>query len=375
MGWDVEVITFFHPSASQEYNIFDKQPVLNSIDLGDLSKKLPNHITRFLKPEEGRLPGLTDSIVNLGKRVINDKEINIIFATSSCYNSIYSAAYSLSKHFEIPWIADFRDIEEQKNDFHNRTTREKLYLLRIKLRRFFVLRSAASIISISLWHQNLLRGYNEKSFLIFNGFDQNLYNKLNVDTNKSLKFKIVYLGSLLTKEIRDPSIFLDACCSLISKGKIPVSEFSCVFIGQDSEKIYDFLEVNNEEYPWIETQKYISHDRIHKVLGEASMLLLLTSNNTKGVMTTKFFEYLAASKPIILCPNDDGSIGSIIDELQIGLVCKTIEKTENYILEQFQNWKKGQDMKIKIDLNKLKVFKREYQAEQLNKLLFKALND
>ena len=380
-GWTVNVVTLCHSSPSQQYNIFENPVPIDNIKTINIKSyegtfEITKLIKRFLKPEEGRLPGLTRKIEIQSENIIIEKKIDIIFATSSCYHSIYCAANNLSNKFDIPWIADFRDIEEQRNDFRILTNREKLYIFRVKLRRYFVLRNATNVISISKWHTSLLKKYNKNANLIFNGFDEDLYNKfIRANNIRNDQFEILYLGSLLGEETRNPEIFLSACNNLITSNKVSIEQFKFVIVGHDSEKIYEYLEklkIYNKE--WVVIKKYISHENIHEEITKSAILLLLTSERARGVMTTKFFEYLASSKPILLCPEDDGSIGDIIKELNVGHVCSSIKGTEDYIYNIYMNWQLNKNTNIQFNPVSLKIFRREYQAKQLSELLVKAIS-
>ena len=378
LGWNIEVIAFHHPSPSQEYNIFDNKPKINLIDLKNIKSKKPNKIICFFKPEESRIVGLTNEIIKMGENIIKNKNINVILATSSLYNNIFSAASFLANKYNIPWIADFRDIEEQRNNFAELSFREKLYLLRVKLRRKIVLQNAYAVISISPWHVNFLKKYNKNVFLIYNGYDKNLkkkFDKKNKLTDKKV-FTILYLGSLLNKETRDPTIFLKACNNLITKKKISPMKFECKFIGHDSDNIYNFLDKNKlSNFNWIKTQSYISHLLIPDIINNSEVLLLLTSNKTRGVMTTKFFEYLSFKKPIILCPEDDGSLSNIVNKLNLGFVCNNVSETEKYIYNLYKKWESNENINLTIKDEELTIYQREYQAKQLNEILLNAIGN
>ena len=89
----------------------------------------------FFRPEIGRTPILYYQLLAECENIIRNEKIDVIFTTSATIMANYSVGFLLSRNYNIPWIADFRDIEEQRPNLNLLTFREKLYIRRLHFRR------------------------------------------------------------------------------------------------------------------------------------------------------------------------------------------------------------------------------------------------
>ena len=117
---------------------------------------------------------------------------------------------------------------------------------------------------------------------------------------------------------------------------------------------------------------YINNSEIPNKLNESSIILVLSNNNNRGIMTTKFFEALGVEKPILCVRSDDGYLAQTIKETKSGLAATNVNEIKNFILYHYNQWKKLGYTHVEIK-NK-NQFSRQNQAIQFEEILKKTIN-
>jgi hypothetical protein len=89
---------------------------------------------------------------------------------------------------------------------------------------------------------------------------------------------------------------------------------------------------------------YLSHPEAMKAVHAAQVLLLMINNseNSKGILTGKFFEYLASGRPILLVGPEDGDAADILNETRAGKAAGFDDSSaiRHIILEYYGKYKK-----------------------------------
>jgi glycosyltransferase involved in cell wall biosynthesis len=89
----------------------------------------------------------------------------------------------------------------------------------------------------------------------------------------------------------------------------------------------------------IEFTGYVAHEKSIAYLFESTLLLLLIPDvpNNKGILTGKFFEYLATGKPVLALGPKDGDVARILQETGAGSIFSNndVEEMKSYILKIF----------------------------------------
>ena len=292
------------------------------------------------------------------------------------------AAWHFAKRMRLPFIVDLRDIIEQYtgNEFitHNLPKflgLDKLIASIFRKRslatRNKILKNAAALTTISPWHASVLKQYNAKTQLIYNGYDPEVFYP---DDIKADKFYITYTGRLLSTAMRNPDLLFHAVKRLAEEGVISPDSFQVRWF-TDSKSTQNILAAANK-YDGIEAYMkyfgYVPASEIPKVLNESNILLLLTNksdaNGPKGVMTTKFFESLAVEKPILCVRGDEGCLEEVINRTRSGLSAHNVDEVYDYIKDHYTSWRKGKPCVNNPDKEEIKKFSREAQAQQFIRL-------
>lgn len=273
-------------------------------------------------------------------------------------------AYNLKLLFpDLIWVADFRDPPV--------TGKIKFPLisgLQTKLIKK-ILSKSNIVLSVSDGVKNSLKKYVENSITFHNG----IYKLFDTGKTHFNKFTIAYTGSLYPK-YQDPSPLFAAIHSLISKNLLDINSFQLIYAGKDSSIWQKFSEENGLNYISVIMQE-VSLSESVKIQAQSHINLLLTwtEKNHTGIITGKFYEYIATKNPILAIVNGerDNEIDGLFKELNCGKVFYPgeIEKLESFILDYYIQWQKYGKINFTPNENELKKMEWDNQIKKLIDLL------
>jgi glycosyltransferase involved in cell wall biosynthesis len=300
-----------------------------------------------------------------------------------------SAAEKLARQTGLSLIVDMRDIIEQYtgNEFIMHKIPKLLGLEKLMIRYFryrnlkernIALRRAKAVTTVSTWHVSVLKQYSPNVHLIYNGYDPEFFFPLNT---KEKKFCITYTGRILSTEMRNPDLLFKAVERLVSENVIHSGEFEINwFTDKKSESI-----IGNEvsKYPVIKDfmvyHGYVPATEIPGILNSASILLILTNKTgekgPKGVMTTKFFEYLAIGKPILCVRGDESCLEEVMNKTKSGLSAHNAGEVYEFIKQHFEDWKSNKSAADLSDRKEIKKFSRKAHAAQFMVIFKQAIDN
>lgn len=291
-----------------------------------------------------------------------------------------SVAYAVAKETRLPLVIDIRDLGAQNPcipfwqlPFAAKMDRLRSALSYISNRRGVRMhKSAAALTTISPWHAEWLKRWNENSICIYNGFDPELFKS--VLPQKAERFEIIYTGTLGEPSGRDFELLIQAVQQMDKCRKIKPSKFHASFycgtITRTNNIKARIAELGIEQY--FEFFPFVPLSEVPKLYERASCLLLLSAksgpNGTHGVMTTKFYEYLAANRPILCVRSDEECLEQAIKETNAGCAARTLGETVDYLSRLYDEWQRDGVTHGSTISEKLKLFSRETQAKQFVEL-------
>jgi len=308
------------------------------------------------------------------ENLIEKNQIDMILCSSAYSVFPLNIAYNVAKKYGISWIADLRDIYEQCSG--------KLSLIRrihTKIgiqRRNSILKSASIITTVSKKHAEVLRNYGLNTCVIYNGADTSIFTPAKYHSLD--KFIILYTGKIRPFQLlsRDVSPLFSAIQKLHANSAIDNKRFRVQFYSDTkSQKIINDLKISFGVSDFIDCFDLVSSAEIPKILNDSSVLLLLLGRGNKGIMTTKFFEYLAVGRPILCIWSDEGEVEEIINNSRAGIAAKTEDDVKCFIMAKYNEWlETGYTKEHDIEANNTKEFSRKYNAKQFVELFENALN-
>ncbi|MDT8301038.1 MAG: glycosyltransferase [Sedimentisphaerales bacterium] len=294
------------------------------------------------------------------RKYLRTNRVDCVWATEPVCHTI---ADWIQKKFGIPWVADFRDILDQKGLPEHE--RGHSYLKKVEPR---IISSASAIVTVSEPLKEVLQTRHKMPVhVINNGFDPSDYD-IDVQQNREI-FNIVYTGKIIFP-LRDPSPLFEALATLISDDKVESSKINVSFYGTESEDILDRLIQN---YPALNNVVHIfprvSFRKSIQIQKQASILLHLAHGGEKGIMTGKVFEYLGARRPILCIPGDNDCVDALLKETKAGVSCRNSEETAAQVLYWYQEWLQTGTVSYHARDEQSVKYSREKQAGQLAELL------
>ena len=290
----------------------------------------------FLIPDR-QILWLVPAII-AARKIIRKEKIKVIF-TSSAPATDHLIGWFLKKLTNVKWVADFRD-EWSNNPLQKFPTPIHRWLNKFWEKR--IVRAADKITSVSeplTSYLETLWPAKDKFLTLTNGFDQEDFSRIQNSPKRKKYFHLLYSGTLYHPQITQP--FWAAIQEL------NLADLKASFIG---------------------LEKRASHRQSVEILQSADVLLLILDPiDRPAVMTGKFYEYLAARKPILALAPENTGVAKLIKKLKVGRVVPTLdkEKIKKSIKHFYQKYQKGI---LNIPQITIDQYERKYLTGQLAKI-------
>ena len=307
-------------------------------------KKLTEKISVWIRGNffipDAKMFWIKPSVKFLSK-YLTENPVDAIVSTGPPH-SLQIIALKLSQKFSLPWLADFRDpwtnIDFYKDLMLSSFADRKHHQLELK-----VLKKADSVVVISeSMKEEFLQIYKRDYDVITNGYDTedvDLKTEIKLDT----KFCIAHVGTIAKS--RNPVLLWLALSELVKEISGLSEDLEIKIIGKADFSVWEAIEKADLK-AFVTKIDYVPHAEA-TLLQQKSQVLLLSINNTsnaKGILTSKFFEYMAANRPILCIGPCDGDAQKIINETQCGLFAGYDDKEilKENILTFYKKYKNNQ---------------------------------
>jgi hypothetical protein len=181
------------------------------------------------------------------------------------------------------------------------------------------IKTATFITSVSEPLANEIGEFVQRPYrIIENGYADDLFDSIPILPKYPI-FTITHVGTLYS--IQDISIFLEGCVQFIKKNSIISDEFRIRFVGLaiDPKQVARVLNFSNELIPYIEITNRISHSEALLAERQSHLLLFVGMPDITGITSSRIYEYCASGTQILLTPNDNGVVNSIITSSKTGV--------------------------------------------------------
>lgn len=294
--------------------------------------------------------------------IVAKEEINTVISTGPPH-SVHLIGHGLKNALKVTWIADFRD-PWTTIGYHKKLRLTAASRKKHKALEKMVLTTADKIIVTSETTKNEFDGLTQKPIhVITNGYESDYLGGANLDE----RFTIAHIGSLLTG--RNPTNLWKALQDLARENEVFRADLCLEFIGVVSKDVLDSM-YRYELAPYIKLRGYVSHAEALRRQQRAQMLLLveIDSNETKGIIPGKLFEYMAARRPILALGPKDWDAGKIVSQTGSGTVFSydANESLKKSISNAYAEFKKGN---LKVDSKDINQYSRKNLTKELADLL------
>lgn len=371
IGEDIEVIKTPIWEPYTFYKKFTGKKKAEKINAGFIKEKSTNqfleNISTFIRGNffipDARKFWIRPSVKFLKEYLIENK-VDVIISTGPPH-SMHLIALQLKKQLGIKWIADFRDPWTNIDFYSDLKLTQKSDKKHKRLEKE-VVSNADCVISVgnTLSSELLELGAN-KVETITNGYDTD-----DIPAKEPLlfeKFTIVHLGSI--NKDRNHKVFWDVIKRLIDDNPELKDKVEVKFIGKVDVSIFEQINkldlISNFTH-----HEYIAHDRVIIELMKSHLLYLPINNtpNAKGILTGKFFEYLASKRPILAIGLVESDIADILNSTKAGSIFdfNDFEGLYNYMDQMLNNYKNERSKIIDVDIS---AYSRKNLTGKLSDLL------
>jgi glycosyltransferase involved in cell wall biosynthesis len=231
------------------------------------------------------------------------------------------------------------------------------------------LKNADLAVSVTpTWCAELSQIANKRVELVHNGYDE--ADIVKTDEELDTKFSLVHIGSL--NATRNPQILWQALSDIVSENSEFAKDLKIRFVGNVESLVIKNL-ADQQLSNFVDMVGYIPHSEAIRFQQTSPVLLLLINNtpNAKGILTGKFYEYMASERPILVIGPKNSDVENLVNETQCGVLVDfdDVEGMKQAVLDLFEIYKKGE---LKPKSTNYQQYSRKAQcgilAELLNKM-------
>ena len=320
------------------YKKIKKGAVPNSGFAGEGKANLFDNLFRFIRGNffipDARI-GWNKFALEKARELIHLHAIDTVI-TSSPPHSTQLIGLQLKKEFKLKWLADLRD--PWTEIYYNKLLFRTNWAKKIDYRHEQAcLQNADTLIVVS---EDIKRRFGkaresilEKTHVIPNGFDEEDFSGEQIKNDAGIKY-ISYVGNLgLQYPIEE---FLKTFSEFVKVDE----QWRIRFVGNVSDVLTTEIQKLGLE-KWVEFTPYVEHKKAVEYMINSDLLLLIIPNteNNKGILTGKLFEYIATGNPIIYIGPEDGDALEILkgNTVYIALNSKEKEAVIDFILNSSSN--------------------------------------
>lgn len=334
--------------VSQGYS--SNKPLLNR--LGKVYKTLFN----FPDGQIGWWPfavGAGDALIRGGWKP------DLIYASAKPFTSLLIAR-RLSDKYQIPWVAEFRDLWVDNHFYEFSNWRKRIE----RLVEGRVLSSACVAVTVSEpLTETLRKRISAPVATILNGFDPADYFEVRDHIFPEDKLNIVYTGMVYSGK-QDPSALFKALKRVHCADKVRVH-----FFGRYLQDIEHLVRQHGVGH-LVSISNAVPYSKAIQIQMQSDVLLLLLWNDQsqRGVYTGKLFEYFGVGHPILAIGSVAGVAGDLIHERNAGIVSNDPAEIASQIEEWVSRKLVGKEQLL-LPLSAREGLSREAQFARLDRFL------
>lgn len=341
---------------------FGWQPVLLITALPEGIHPLPDvsiiaagsRVESYLTPASGR--SILDRILACGGEIINypdsykawrkpaikaggeilRREKPDAIISSSAPVTGHIIARELKKTYDIPWLADLRDLWSQNHNYYYSPLR-RMFDRRLERR---TLSAADALVTVSpLWADRLNSLHQDRAvYTVTNGFDPAMADAAHV--RLSSKFTITYTGNIYGGK-QSPARLFTSLRNLISEGIINPGDVEVRFYG--SRLAWLEKEINKSGLSGIVRQYgLVSPQAALEKQKESQLLWLLDWDDPaeNGWYPLKVFEYLGTRRPVLATGGVTGNaVDTLLSETKGGVHAVTTDSITDSLKDYYKEYR------------------------------------
>jgi glycosyltransferase involved in cell wall biosynthesis len=327
--------------------------------------------THFLLPDE-RITWLPFA-VRLGRQVVRDEKIDVIFATSPPHSSAITGA-CLKLLTGKPLVLDFRD-DWIDTPWHRAKPKLAQWMER-RMERWAV-NIADRVVNVTDWSRSaFIARYpslpEEKFVLVPNGYDLEDYAGLEqaVSPSRGDRFVVVHAGSLSESEEwrRSPAGFFEAMQRLRATEPGLGDSLTLAFTGQLPARFRE-MAANFGLADVVQEMGHLPREDFVELLKSADLLLAINYDGAATLVPGKIYEYwMVGQAPILLlsCP---GAAEQLLLRHGLGMVAEPydVSAIERAVSEVYRG--RAANAPLRISTEGIEQYERRALTQSLAEML------
>lgn len=255
---------------------------------------------------------------------IQKNDIRYVISTGPPH-SMHLIALGLKRNNpQLKWIADFRD-PWTNIDFYEKLMLSNRADKKHHAQELSVLQQADLVLSVGQsMNDEFVEMYRKagglqagKFKVITNGFDADDVTERSISREQT--FSLAHIGTLVKD--RNPQVLWRVLQKLVAENQAFSARLQIKLVGKVDIHVKEQMEAFGLT-PFLSRIDYLPHDEVILEQQRSSVLLLLVNRtkNAKGILTGKFFEYLASPAPVLAIGPVDGDLARIMKQTGGGLI-------------------------------------------------------
>ncbi len=300
------------------------------------AQKIGRAALQTVRRPDSKRPWMKEAI-ELGETIFRNNRIDVIFASAPPFTG-FMVARELSKRYDVPYVADYRDVWID-NPFHFYATPfHKNY--DVKLERDILTHCEKATVTFRHTKELMLKRYSLLDYnditILPHGYDPEDFERVSGIEPPPDKFVLTHSG--LFQDDRTPKYFLKALAEFLRKNPKAKSHVSAAFVGLMRKNHLKMIKKFGLDQV-VDLVGYVSHEEAVRRLASSSVLWLTLNDRVRS--PGKLYEYFGAGKPIICC-SPDGEIRKLAAESKAAVTVgpKDVAAIERAISSLYELWKR-----------------------------------
>lgn len=275
--------------------------------------------------------------VETASEIIENEKIDAILSTSSPVTA-HIIAHELKEKYNIPWVADLRDLWNL-NPYIKHNFIRKHFEKKLEIKTF---ENTDALTTTTQLAKHTLQSIhpNKKIFSVVSGYDPQDFENTK-QTGKTEKLTLIYAGSLYGGK-RNPSILFDAISQLIKENKIDRNRIIIDFYG-DTTNLRELSQKYNIESN-VSIHGRVTQNEVlkHQMNSDIMLLISWMDESEKIFIPGKVYDCIGCRKPILSIGYPEGSLKDLIEKTNIGYHVSNVEECKKAIYDYYTKYNKNE---------------------------------
>jgi glycosyltransferase involved in cell wall biosynthesis len=269
-----------------------------------------------------------------------DNTVDVVVSTGPPH-SMHLIAMKVAGNTGKPWLADFRDPWTNIDFYRDLRLTPCADRRHRKLERQVLNRASAVTVVGDTMAREFRTLCDRKYHVITNGFDPGDLEETGT-LIPDARFSLAHIGTM--GSTRNPESLWQALRDLLAEETGLASDLEIKLVGKVDYSVLESLDQAGLTR-FLNKTEYLPHEEVVAVQRQSAVLLLIINNtpNARTILTGKFFEYLAARRPILCLGPSDGDAAAILQETQAGRIAgfDDTRQIREIIREYYRRFKSG----------------------------------